>query len=105
MKPILIVVSLLAFIGDAAAHHLDNYDARIRAEAQLFAEWFSCKSKNDCALVSVPCRSGLAVNSAHVDDAKEALIRTFPFCLGTSLDDTEAACERRQCVTKPKKDK
>jgi len=85
MKPILIVVSLLAFIGDAAAHHLDNYDARIRAEAQLFAEWFSCKSKNDCALVSVPCRSGLAVNSAHVDDAKEALIRELSPIFGDGL--------------------
>jgi hypothetical protein len=103
MKRTLIFVFLAALTQTAAAHHLDDYDAQIRAEANLPGEWFTCKSTDDCALVSVPCRSDLAVNAAHRDVAREALIDAFPFCLGSSLNDTEAACERRACVTRPAK--
>jgi hypothetical protein len=104
MKSTLIFFFLAALMQGAAAHHLDDYDARMRAEARLPDDWFVCKKTEDCALVSVPCRSGLAVNAAHVDAARDALIEAFPFCLGSTLSDTEAACEKRQCVTEPAKD-
>jgi hypothetical protein len=84
----------------AGAHHLDEYDTRIHAEIKLPAEWFICRREADCALVSVPCQSGLAANAGHVDEAREVLTNRYPFCLGTSLSDTKAACEERQCVTK-----
>jgi hypothetical protein len=105
MKFAFLLIGFFAFIQDAVAHHLEDYDAHIRAEAKLPDEWFSCKKKDDCTLVSVPCRSGLAVNSVHMGEAREALITAFPFCLGQSIDDTEAACEHGQCVTKSEKDK
>jgi hypothetical protein len=105
MKAILFLIGFLAFAQDATAHHLDDYDAQIRAEAKLPADWFSCKKNGDCTLVSVPCRSGLAVNSNHHDEAREALIKAIPFCLGQSIDDTTAACEHNECVTKSEKDK
>lgn len=99
-----LLVAPLMMLQTATAHHLDEYDARIRAEAKLPAQWFTCKSSKDCALVSVPCQSDLAVNASHVDEAREALIKEYPFCLGTSLNDTQAACEEHQCVTKSTKD-
>jgi hypothetical protein len=105
MKFLLVVMSMLALTENVAAHHLDDYDARIRSQAKLPADWFSCKTKDDCTLVSVPCESGLAVNSSHVDEAREALITAIPFCLGQSYDDTEATCEHGQCATKTIKDK
>lgn len=105
MKTVFFLIGLLALTKDAVAHHLEHYDVHIRAEAKLPSEWFNCKKKDDCTLVSVPCRSSLAVNSTHVDEAREALITAFPFCLGQSIDDTEAVCEHSQCVTKPEKDK
>lgn len=89
----------------AAAHHLDEFDERIRKEANLPAEWFTCKLAKDCDLVSVPCQSDLAVNIAHSAQAREALIQKFPFCLGSDQHDTEVACEKRQCVTKAKSQK
>lgn len=57
----------------------------------------------DCALVSVPCQSGLAVNAGHVDEAREVLINRYLSCLGTSLSDTKAARDERECVAKPTK--
>lgn len=96
-----ILLGLLVLSSAAArAHHLDDYDARVRAEANLPADWFSCRVTKDCDLVSVPCRSGLAINKQYVDVARDALIQAIPFCLGSSLDDTEAACEKNQCVTR-----
>jgi hypothetical protein len=103
MKQGLILLSLLASTQIAVAHHLDDYDARIRAEARLAPSWFACKTSKDCALVSVPCQSDLAVNAAWRDQAREALIDAFPFCLGSSISDTEATCEKRECVTSPAK--
>jgi hypothetical protein len=103
MKSTLSLVFLAALIKPAAAHHLEDYDARIRAEAHLPGEWFACKSADDCTLVSVPCRSDLAVSAAHREAARDALVDAIPFCLGSSLNDTEAACEKRQCVTLPAK--
>lgn len=103
MKRGLILLLLMASTQIASAHHLDGYDARIRAEANLAPSWFACKTTKDCALVSVPCQSDLAVNAAWRDDAREALIKAFPFCLGSSTSDTEATCEKRQCVTSPAK--
>ncbi len=103
MKRVVSFLSLLASTQIAFAHHLEDYDARIRAEAHLAPSWFTCKTSRDCALVSVPCQSDLAVNSAWRDQAREALIDAFPFCLGSSLSDTEATCKERQCVTSPAK--
>ncbi len=99
------ILSLIAFAAcarEAAAHHLDEYDARIRAEANLPADWFNCKKAEECELVSVPCQSGLAVSASHSEEAQELLNHHYYFCLGSSLDDTEAACEARRCVTEPK---
>jgi hypothetical protein len=84
----------------AGAHHLDEFDTRIRAEAKLPAGGFNCRREVDCAFVSVPCQSGFAVNAGHVDEAGEVFINRYPFCLGTSLSDTKATCEESQCVTK-----
>jgi hypothetical protein len=103
MKRNLGLLFLIASLQPAVAHHLDDFDARIRAEASLPQEWFACKSSEDCALVSVPCQSDLAVNTAYRDEAREALINAFPFCLGASTSDTEASCSKRQCVTSPSK--
>lgn len=100
---ILLVVTSLLGLQTATAHHLDEYDARIRAEAKLPSKWFACKLASDCTLVHVPCQSGLAVNASHLDEAREALIRAYPFCLGQSLSDTEPVCEKRQCLTKSTK--
>jgi hypothetical protein len=97
-----IFASLLALSSPAAAHHLDDYGPRIRQEAGLPAEWFSCRAQDDCALVSVPCQSGLAVSAAHSDEAQEALNHFYSFCLGSSVDDTVASCQARHCVTEPK---
>lgn len=97
------LAALLLAASTAGAHHLDDYDARVRAEARLPAAWFSCRTDKDCDLVSVPCRSDLAVNAQRVDAARAALIAADPFCLGSSLHDTEAACEKRQCVTRDHK--
>ncbi|MGJ0509719.1 MAG: hypothetical protein ACR652_21865 [Methylocystis sp.] len=83
----------------AAAHHLDEYDERIRREANLPSAWFQCKSEKDCDLVSVPCQSDLAVNANHKEEARDALIKQYPFCLGTSLHDTKASCQKHECVT------
>jgi hypothetical protein len=99
MRPLFLLGPLAFLCAPAHAHHLDDYDARVRAEAHLPAEWFACRVTKDCALVSVPCRSGLAINAQHVDEAREALIQAIPSCLGSSLDDTEAVCERNQCAT------
>lgn len=92
-----------AFIQPAAGHHLDDYDARIRAEANLPAAWFNCGKAEDCDLASVPCQSGLAVNASHKDEAQDALNHHFYFCLGSAVEDTQATCEKRHCVTEPKK--
>jgi hypothetical protein len=100
MRTLFLLAPLAFFSATAHAHHLDDYDARIRAEAHLPAEWFACRVTKDCALVPVPCQSGLAINAQHVDEAREALVQAIPFCLGSSLDDTEAVCERSQCATK-----
>ncbi len=105
MKSGVVLALLITLTDTALAHHLDDYDARIRAEARLPAEWFTCKSSEDCALASVPCQSGLAVNTSYKEQAREALIDAFPICLGTSLNDTEATCEKRQCATRPIKEK
>jgi hypothetical protein len=86
----------------ASAHHLDDYDSRIRKEANLPAAWFACRTSEDCALVSVPCQSGLAVNADHSAQAQEALNQKYFFCLGSSLEDTVASCHARQCATEPK---
>jgi hypothetical protein len=83
----------------SAAHHQDQYDARIRREARLPSAWFKCKLKSDCDLVSVPCQLDLAVNANHKTEARDALIKAYPFCLGTSRHDTEASCEKHECVT------
>lgn len=98
-----ILVSALIFMSDAvSAHHLDAYDRKIRAEAHLPPAWFACKTVKDCDLVSVPCKSDIAVNGAHKDEAREALIDRYPFCLGESAHDSEASCEEGQCMTNPK---
>lgn len=103
LLPLWLLAFWAAFAPIAFAHHLDDYDARIRGEAALPAEWFACKSARDCELVSVPCQSDLAVNASHVDQAREALIQRYPFCLGTSLHDTEALCKERRCATESSK--
>ncbi len=96
---------LLALAPSAAsAHHLDDFDAHVREEAGLPAEWFACRTARDCGLVQVPCRARLAINESHVDAARAALINAYPFCLGSDLDDTEAACEKGQCVSRGRKD-
>jgi hypothetical protein len=88
----------------ASAHPLDEYDQRIRAEAELPAGWFPCRREVECALVSVPCRSDLAMSADHVDKVGEVLINRYTFCLGTSLSDAKAVCEGRQYVTKSTRD-
>lgn len=103
MRALLFLTLFLAPLS-ALAHHLDDYDAHIRQEAKLPTAWFSCHASKDCDLVPVPCRSGLAVNSRHIDEARAALVDAYPFCLGSALDDTEAACEEGQCVTRAHKD-
>jgi len=97
---ILLLAAWVLLVKSAAAHHLDNYDARIRGEANLPALWFECKTTADCELVSTPCQSDLAVNGGYSSVAREALVRTYFFCLGSSVHDTAASCEGRQCVTK-----
>jgi hypothetical protein len=97
------LTALPLFTQTAAAHHLDNYDERIRATAELPSDWFACNSSADCALVSVPCQSDLAVNASHADETRASLVRAFSFCLGSSLHDSESACHERQCATGPKK--
>lgn len=92
-----------AFPPAAQAHHLDDFDARVRTEANLPASWFACKTSDDCALVSVPCQSGLAVSAAHAEEAQDRLNHAYFFCLGSPMDDTAASCEARRCVTEPKK--
>lgn len=91
---------LAGLSSNASAHHLDDFDERIRAEAQLPADWFHCRAAKDCDLVSVPCQSDLAVNSDHATEARKRLVDQFPLCLGASLHDTEAACVARECRTK-----
>ncbi len=105
MVPVLAFFGLIFYIPSAFAHHLDDFDARIRSEAKLPAEWFKCKSKDDCGLVSVPCQSDLAVNKDHVDEAREALVKAIPFCLGSSISDTDSVCEHHECLTNSNKDK
>jgi hypothetical protein len=100
---IILLAVFVGFVQPAVAHHLDEYDARIRAEARLPAAWFDCRKTDDCDLVSVPCQSGLAVNASHKEEAQDLLNHHYYFCLGSSLDDTVAACEARHCVTEPKK--
>lgn len=102
MKKIgLALLSLLALPASAFAHHLDDYDARIRAEARLPEDWFTCKDKDDCTVVEVPCQWDLAVSARHADAARDALIDAFPFCLGTALHDTAATCQHSRCTTEP----
>lgn len=104
MRGFLLFLLLALVPSGVGAHHLDDFDRHIREEASLPAGWFACRAEQDCALVQVPCRSRLAVNGSHVDDAREALISAYPFCLGSDLEDTEAACEKGQCVTRGQKD-
>lgn len=104
MRTLFLLGALSLFCAPARAHHLDDYDARIRAQAHLPADWFTCRVTKDCDLVSVPCQSGLAINARHVDEAREALIQAIPFCLGSSLEDTEAVCDRNQCATRAHSD-
>jgi hypothetical protein len=98
-------MSIIAFtwsvvsLKPAFAYHLDEYDARIRTEANLPTEWFSCRNTKDCDLVAVPCQSDLAIHSAHVEEARECLIDAYPFCLGW-MQDTKASCEVDQCMAK-----
>ncbi len=99
------IAGLLFFVSmalpcSASAHHLDEYDGRIRMEAELPAAWFKCRAAKDCELVSVPCQSDLAVGGSYKAEAREKLIERYPFCLGSSLHDTEASCEKGECVTK-----
>lgn len=101
MKRFLVVVMLFAPVT-AFAHHLDAYDRKIRKAANLPLAWFACKTDKDCDLVSVPCKSDIAVNGAHKDEAREALIDRYPFCLGESIHDSEASCDEGQCMTNPK---
>ena len=89
----------IVFVRPAAADQLKEYDERIRHEAKLPSEWFRCKKEKDCDLVSVPCQSDIAVTASHKDDAQEALIKQYPFCLGGSQHNTEAKCKKHECVT------
>ncbi|HEY8161458.1 MAG: hypothetical protein ACR650_05550 [Methylocystis sp.] len=100
----LLISSLIwvALANSAPAHHLDNYDERIRAEANLPAAWFNCKKNDDCELVSVPCQSGLAVSASYKKEAQDVLNHTYFFCLGSSAEDTTATCKARRCVTEQK---
>ncbi len=99
-------LSSLAFLASlansASAHHLDDYDARIRDEANLPAAWFNCTKKDDCELVSVPCQSGLAISASHKEEAQDVLNHKYYFCLGSPVDDTVASCKSRRCITEPK---
>ncbi len=97
-----IVFIVILMSGDALAHHLDAYDRKIRATANLPAAWFRCKTIKDCDLVSVPCKSDIAVNGEYKDVARQALISHYAFCLGESAHDSEASCEDGQCMTSPK---
>lgn len=101
---VLFLISM-ALPYSAPAHHLEDYDRRIRMEAKLPAAWFKCRTAKDCELVSVPCQSDLAVGGSYKSEAREALIQSYSFCLGSSLHDTEASCEKRECVTKATKPK
>lgn len=101
MNRILVFLTLFAPAA-AVAHHLDAYDRKIRKAANLPAVWFKCKIDKDCDLVSVPCKSDIAVNGAHKDEARQALIDHYYFCLGESIHDSEASCEEGQCMTNPK---
>ncbi len=95
--------SFVLFTSSSSAHHLLEYDERIRGEAKLPAKWLACKTTKDCDLVSVPCQSDLAINAKFKNDARDVLVHNFWFCLGTSQHDSEAVCEDHQCVTKPTK--
>lgn len=94
---------IAAFAPMAQAHHLEDYDARIRAEANLPVSWFACETNDDCALVSVPCQSGLSVSASHAEEAQDRLNHVYFFCLGSAVEDTAASCEARRCLTEPKK--
>jgi hypothetical protein len=101
MNKLIFSVPLLVLSFQAAeAHHLDNYDSRIRDEAGLPTTWFSCNTTSDCALVTVPCHSDLAVNAEHLNQVEEEISKKYPFCLGSTLKDTAASCEAHQCVTR-----
>lgn len=97
----LLILSLMIFSSPALAHHLDDYDAKIRKEANLPTKWFSCKTADDCVLVSVPCKSDMAVSKIYSEEAQESLIHRYPFCLGSDVHDTEAICDEAQCMTNP----
>ncbi|MEK8095421.1 hypothetical protein WOC76_23460 [Methylocystis sp. IM3] len=105
MKMARATLALVALARPAFAHHLDDYDRRLRRDADLPAAWFTCGSAKECEMVSVPCQSDLAVAARHAAQARERLVETYPFCLGSSLHDTEAACEEHECVTKATKPK
>jgi integrase len=68
MKRFLVFAILFAPVT-AFAHHLDAYDRKIRKAANLPLAWFACKTDKDCDLVSVPCKSDIAVNGSHKDEA------------------------------------
>ena len=85
----------------AGGHKLQAYNALIRKEAGLPAEWFTCITGVDCALASVPCHWSIAVNVARKDEAQEVLNKKFSRCLGLAADISAAAsCEAGECVTR-----
>lgn len=97
-----IIFLIMVISSAAAAHRINAYDQKIRNAANLPPAWFVCKTVKDCDLVSVPCKSDIAVNALHKEETRQALIERYPLCLGESIHESEASCDGGQCVTNPK---
>jgi hypothetical protein len=75
-----------------------EYDRNMRKNYKMPAEWFSCKTSDDCSLVKVPCSTSLAVSRAFREKAHK-LIGDEVACAASLPDTSSTICKMGQCVT------
>ena len=98
---ILFAVSLIFCVPALAAE--ERYDIKIRKQFNLPVSWFACNTTADCAMIPLPCLASLAVGASHDIEAQKRIcdLRSCTEgCDSSMKDNTYAACEEGQCVTK-----
>jgi hypothetical protein len=80
-----------------------RYDRTIRKEAHMDDGWFDCETDKDCTVAHIPCQAGIAVAKKFKSAAEGAVCRIencYQGCDGTTIDNSSAACEEGECVTR-----
>gem|GEM_PF-6074138 len=99
-----VALPVLALAQDLQATPATSYDQQERESAEMPAEWFACKKRADCGLVSVPCMPSLAVRADKKELAQAAICKAHgdncpASCDASILDVSKAECRKGECIT------